>query len=253
MPAPYEPFEPSLAVPSTPEALAEFRARPVTAERAVGLEHLQFGVFEDLVARREPKSEPAGYRAPAGHPAALGERFGDAAHRRVVEELGLVCLGTCFEGLSFKSDSHTSKKEVWATRDGAISVALINAGRYMLSTYFDDGTAHLTWAHASPRTTSIPGSLVSSGGTGNLGEDLAAHATRVRGELARGRRFLVVDHIETAVELSRHYYRQLVAPDLLLGNLAVMRANRNGRLFVRGGAVVLASALAVALFLLLRR
>lgn len=231
-------FDTSLAVPSTAATLAELRTRPMHPERAARFAGLSFGV---LKLGEVPSAEPdEPYRAPAPGAPVVEERFGDAAHRRVAEELGLVRLGACFEAEA----SRTIKKEVWATRDGAVYASFTDPDRYHLGTYFDDGSCHVTWGHANPRTLTSPGFLVSTGGTGALRADLAAHVARVKDELESGRRFIQIDDIATAVELSRHYARQLTPLTLMAENDEVRRLNRAGRTMMIGLGVLMLVGLA---------
>jgi hypothetical protein len=190
----------SLAVPSTSSALAELRARPMHAERAKHFEVHSFEVVDDQAGSL---------------------RFGNVEHQRVAAAIGLRRLGV----ISDSTNGMTINKEMWVTQNGVATVSLTDPDRYFIGTYFDDGSAQLTWKHAEPRTKSQPGTLVSSGGTGDLSADVAAHMTRVKAELSRGRRFFKVDDVETANELGRHYYRHVVPLDLIVANEQVRRAN----------------------------
>jgi hypothetical protein len=236
-------FDGSLAVPSTEAALAEFRARPMHPERAAQFGSLSFGVLKDPIAPSEPVAPEEPYRA--GAPAAPGieQPFGSAEHRRLAREIGLVRLGACFEG----DADRQVKKEVWGTRDGAVYASFSDPDRYHLGTYFDDGSCQLTWSHASPRTLTNPGSLVSTGGTGNLRADLASHVARVKDALDGGRHFLRIDDIEISVELSRHYYRHVAPLKLLAENEQVRQLNKKGRRMLIGVGVIIIALVVVAI------
>ena len=231
----------SLAVPTTSSALAALRARPMHAERAKHFELHSFEVIEDAQAAAATASAE-GYRAPAPAPAS-SLRFGDVEHQRVAAAIGLRRLGVITES----TRGITINKEMWATPDGAATVSLTDPDRYFVATYFDDGSAQLTWKHAEPRTKSQPGTLVSSGGTGDLRADVAAHMARVKVELSRGRRFFKVDHIEVANELGRHYYRHVVPLDLIVANEQVRRANAQAPKLLVGIGALLVVGIVVAL------
>jgi hypothetical protein len=222
-----ETIDASLSVPSARSALAELAARPIHPERAKTFAAFSSEVAVDAQAAAAPGSA----------------RFGSPAHQAAAAEMGLVRLGVALD----RSFGREMRKEMWATRDGVASVSLTNPDRYVISTYFDDGSAHLTWAHPEPRTKSQPGLLLSSGGTGDLRADVAAHVARVKVELDRGRRFFKVDDIETTNELNRHYYRQVVPVTLLAINEQARLANKRPPYLL--GLVAIGIVAAVVMYL----
>lgn len=79
---------------------------------------------------------------------------------------------------------------------------------YHFSTYFENGTAIITWSHLDPKTQSS-GRLESWGSVGGLAEDYAAHRARVETHLAREAIPLKFESLADVRATHFHYYRRI--------------------------------------------
>ncbi|MDP3273881.1 MAG: hypothetical protein Q8Q09_01710 [Deltaproteobacteria bacterium] len=212
--------------PREPAALAHVtHARCTAAQLGDGSVQPQKTWPINRLLSRWVKFTPSAYTKPDG------EHYRDAkvaptpgaimppAFQKQLRELQFSYAGTLRESVTLMS---RSTGEVWLDLTHTITLRTIKtrfAERWFFTTYFDDGTAIITWSH--PNRTRSSARLISQQISGSLATQFAWHQNAVRARVEAGARPVPCDNTDDAAALGRHFYRAVLSPDHALAAVTV--------------------------------